>query len=152
MSTFISRLAIFVTMTALTATTGSLAIAAAAPKIVTPDTLAWAPGTGPEQGVQVAVLEGDPSKPGPYTVRLKIPAGGKFLPHSHRDVEHVTVISGTLLVGLGDVFDASKMKALPAGSYVVIPPGLHHFAMAQGDTVVQLHGTGPSSFDMVAKQ
>jgi quercetin dioxygenase-like cupin family protein len=147
---FVSRLAILVTITAMTATTASFAIAASAPKIVTPDTLAWVAGTGPEQGAQVAVLEGDPTKPGPYTVRLKIPSGGKFLPHSHRDVEHVTVLSGTLLVGLGDVFDASKMKALPAGSYVVIPPGLHHFAMAQGDTVLQLHGTGPSSFDMVA--
>jgi quercetin dioxygenase-like cupin family protein len=134
----------------LGALTAASAIAASAPTIVTPDTIAWVAGTGPEQGAQLGVLEGDPSKPGPYTVRLKIPAGGKFLPHSHRDVEHVTVISGTLLVGLGDVFDASKMKALPAGSYVVIPPGLHHFAMAQGDTVLQLHGTGPSSFDMVA--
>ena len=134
----------------LGALTAASAIAASAPTIVTPDTIAWVAGTGPEQGAQLGVLEGDPSKPGPYTVRLKIPAGGKFLPHSHRDVEHVTVNSGTLLVGLGDVFDASKMKALPAGSYVVIPAGLHHFAMAQGDTVVQLHGTGPSSFDMVA--
>ena len=134
----------------LGAITAASAIAASAPTIVTPGTIAWVAGTGPEKGAQVAVLEGDPSKAGPYTVRLKIPAGGKFLPHSHRDVEHVTVISGTLRVGLGDVFDASKMKALPAGSYVVIPAGLHHFAMAQGDTVVQLHGTGPSSFDMVA--
>jgi quercetin dioxygenase-like cupin family protein len=141
---FVIHIALLATLTATSA------IAASTPTIATPGTIAWAPGTGPELGVQVAVLEGDPSKPGPYTVRLKIPAGGKFLPHSHRDVEHVTVLSGALLVGLGDVFDASKMKALPAGSYVVIPAGLHHFAMAQGDTVVQLHGIGPSSFDMVA--
>jgi quercetin dioxygenase-like cupin family protein len=134
----------------LGALTATSAIAASAPTIVTPGTIAWTAGTGPEEGVQVAVLEGDPSKAGPYTVRLNIPSGGKFLPHSHRDVEHVTVISGTLLVGLGDVFDASKMKALPAGSYVVIPAGLHHFAMAQGATILQIHGTGPSSFDMVA--
>jgi quercetin dioxygenase-like cupin family protein len=141
----------FVIHTALLAAlTATSALAASGPTIVTPDTISWAAGTGPEQGAQVAVLEGDPSKPGPYTVRLKIPAGGKFLPHFHRDVEHVTVISGALLVGLGDVFDASKMKALPAGSYVSIPAGLHHFAMAQGDTIVQIHGTGPSSFDMVA--
>ena len=146
MTKFLSHLAL---LGALTATS---AIAASGPTIVTPDTIAWNAGSGPEQGVQVAVLEGDPSKAGPYTVRLKIPSGGKFLPHSHRDVEHVTVISGTLLVGLGDVFEASKMKALPAGAYVVIPAGLHHFAMAQGDTVVQIHGTGPSSFDMVAKR
>jgi quercetin dioxygenase-like cupin family protein len=143
----------FVIYTALLgALTATSAIAASSPTIVTPGTIAWAPGTGPEQGVQVSVLEGDPSKAGPYTVRLKLPAGGKFLPHSHRDVEHVTVISGALAVGLGDVFDASKMKTLPAGSFVVIPAGLHHFAMAEGDTVVQIHGTGPSSFDMVASK
>jgi len=136
----------------LGALTATSALAASGPTIVTPGTITWGPGTGPEQGVGVAVLEGDPSKAGPYTVRLKLPAGGKFLPQSHRDVEHVTVISGALMVGLGDVFDASKMKTLPAGSYVVIPAGLHHFAMAQGDTVVQIHGTGPSSFDMVASK
>jgi quercetin dioxygenase-like cupin family protein len=139
----------FSTFALLAIVTTPFAIAASAPAIFTPATIAWTAGSGPELGTKVAVLEGDPAKAGPYTVRLMIPSGGKFAPHSHRDVEHVTVISGTLLVGLGDVFDATKMKALPAGSYVVIPSGLHHFAMAQGDTVVQLHGTGPSSFDML---
>jgi quercetin dioxygenase-like cupin family protein len=131
------------------ATSTAAATAAAGPTIVTPDSIAWAPGTGPETGAKIAVLEGNPDKAGPYTVRLQLPSGGKFGPHSHQDVEHVTVLSGTLLVGLGDVFDASKMKALPPGSYVVIPAGLHHFAMARGETVLQIHGTGPSSFDMV---
>ena len=120
-----------------------------APSITLPDGVQWTAGTGPETGTQVAVLEGNPEKAGPYTVRLKIPAGAKFMPHSHQDVEHVTVLSGTLLVGLGDTFDQSKMKALPAGSFVVVPSGVHHYAMAQSDTVLQIHGTGPSSFDMV---
>lgn len=119
------------------------------PIIVTPATVAWTPGSGHFVGAQVAVSEGDPAKPGPYTLRLKLPDGATFAPHSHGDVEHVTVLSGTLLVGLGDKLDVAHMKALDAGSYVVIPSGLHHFAMAKGSTVIQIHGNGPSSFDMV---
>jgi quercetin dioxygenase-like cupin family protein len=128
-----------------------VASAESSPTIVTPATVAWTAGTGPFTGVRVAVLEGDPAKAGPYTVRLRIPDGGKFAPHSHADIEHVTVLSGTLLVGLGDKMDPSKMKALEAGSYVVIPSRLHHFAMAKGDTILQIHGIGPSSFDMVGQ-
>jgi len=124
-------------------------VAAEGPTIVTPDKVNWSAGSGPTAGTQAAVLEGDLSKAEPYTIRLKIPDGGKFGAHSHRDIEHVTVLAGTLLVGLGDTLDTSKMTALPAGSYVVIPSQLHHYAMARGETVLQIHGTGPSSFDMV---
>ena len=119
------------------------------PIIVTPANVAWAPGTGHFAGTLVAVSEGDPAKPGPYSLRLKLPDGATFAPHSHADVEHVTVLSGTLLVGLGDKLDVAHMKALDAGAYVIIPSGLHHFAMAKGTTIVQIHGNGPSSFDMV---
>lgn len=128
---------------------GVATFAQSPPTIVTPTTVAWTAGAGPFLGTQVAVLEGNPSKAGPYTVRVKIPDGGSFAAHSHADIEHVTVISGTLLVGLGDTVDASKMKALEAGSYVVIPSGLHHFAMVKGNTIIQIHGMGPSTFDMI---
>lgn len=136
---------------ALGASLASAALAQSGPTIVTPATVAWTAGSGPFTGAQIAVVEGDPSKAGPYTVRVKIPDGGHFDAHSHADVEHVTVISGTLLVGLGDAMDVAKMKALDAGSYVIIPSGLHHFAMAKGETILQIHGTGPSSFDMVGR-
>jgi len=56
-----------------------------------------------------------------------------------------------LLVGLGDTMDVSHMKALDAGSYVVIPSRLHHFAMAKAETIIQIHGMGPSTFDMLAR-
>jgi len=130
---------------------GAAALAQTSPTIVTSTTVEWTAGTGPFAATQVAVLEGDPSKPGPYTVRVKIPDGGKFRPHSHADIEHVTVIAGTLLVGLGDTMDVSHMKALDAGSYVVIPSRLHHFAMAKAETIIQIHGMGPSTFDMLAR-
>lgn len=127
-----------------------LAVSAAdpAPTIVVPDQVQWSAGTGPLAGVEVATLVGDPAKPGPFTIRLRIPDGGKFGAHFHGDTERVTVLSGTLLVGLGDKLDESAMKALPAGSFVSIPAGVHHYAMAKGQTVLQLGGTGP--FTMTA--
>jgi quercetin dioxygenase-like cupin family protein len=119
------------------------------PTIVTPSQVHWTAGTGPMAGAQVAVLSGDPNKAGPYTMRLRIPDGGKFGPHFHGDVENVTVLQGTLLVGLGDTMDPAKMIALPAGSFVSIPMGVHHYAVAKGDTILQIHGIGPASMTMV---
>jgi len=100
-------------------------------------------------GAEIAVLSGDPSKPGPYTVRYRIPDGVKLGPHFHADVENVTVLDGTLLVGLGDTMDPTKMIALPAGSFVSVPAGLHHYAMTKGVTVIQIHGMGPATMTML---
>src|SRR4029077_16438296 len=114
--------------------------------IVTPDSIKWMPGTGEIPAtVGVAVLEGDPTKPGPFVLRLNIPDGTKFPVHYHDDTEHLTIISGTFMAGIGTTFDASKMVALTAGSYCVMPAGVRHYAMAKGTTVVQLMGNGPFS-------
>ncbi len=124
--------------------------AAPSPTIVTPDKVHWTAGTGPAAGSQIAVLSGDPDKAGSeYAIRYKMPDGLKFAPHFHRGMENVTVISGTLMVGLGDKMDTKKMLALPAGSYVSIPPGVHHFAMAKGDTIIQVNSVGPRSMTAV---
>ena len=113
------------------------------PTVVTPAQVQLTPGTGPLSGAQVAVLSGAMDKPGPYVARLKLPDGAKLGPHYHADTESVTVLQGTLLVGIGDSMDPAKMAALPAGSLVVIPAGVHHYAMAKGETIVQLNGVGP---------
>jgi quercetin dioxygenase-like cupin family protein len=119
------------------------------PIIVTPDSIKWMPGTGQiPSTVGVAVLEGNPTKPGPFILRLNIPDGTKFPVHYHDDTERLTIISGTFMAGLGTKFDATKMVALPAGSYCVLPAGLRHYAMAKGRTVVQLAGTGPFAMKM----
>lgn len=124
---------------------------AAAPTIVTADSLKWTPGTGMMKGVDVAVLYGDPSKAGPYVLRLRIPANTNLPPHYHGDTENVTVISGALWVGLGDTFDASKMKELGPGSFVSVPANVHHFAMTKDATVIQIHGIGPSTMMAAGK-
>lgn len=101
-----------------------------------------APSTLPK-GAQAAILEGNPAASGPFTLRLKFPANYKIPPHWHPAIEHVTVLSGTLNVGMGDKWDETKGKALSAGSFAVMPPKMHHFAWTSQETVIQLHGTGP---------
>ena len=112
--------------------------------VVTPEHLSWGPAPAIlPAGARLAVLEGDPSKPAPFTMRLEMPAGYRLPPHFHTFDEHVTVISGAFQVGMGDTFDESKLTTLPAGTFGVIPPGMRHFARADKLTVVQLHGVGP---------
>ena len=101
-------------------------------------------------GAQLAVLEGNPaSTTGDYTVRLKMPDGYRIAPHWHPQRENVTVISGTFKVGMGDTFDKTKMAAFPAGSFAYLDPDMHHYAMASGEVVVQVHGTSPLQFNYI---
>jgi quercetin dioxygenase-like cupin family protein len=126
------------------------AFAASSPIIVTPDKVHWTAGTGPLAGTQIAVLDGNPMSTGEYTIRIKLPDGKRLPIHFHGHPERVTVLSGTLLVSVGDKFvPPSKMLALSAGSYVDVPPGLHHYAMARGETVIQVSSEGPRSMTAV---
>jgi quercetin dioxygenase-like cupin family protein len=95
------------------------------------------------KGAQLAVLSGDPGTSGPFVIRLKMPAGYKIAPHWHPTDEHVTVISGTFSLGMGDAFDAKATKSLTPGGYALLPAEMHHFAWTEGGATVQVHGTGP---------
>jgi quercetin dioxygenase-like cupin family protein len=112
--------------------------------VATPGAITWgaAPAVLPA-GAKLAVLEGDPSKPGEFTMRVWMPDGYTIPPHFHPVTEHVTVIHGAFLVGMGDQLDASKFSELPTGSFGAIPAGMRHFARAKGEVILQLHGTGP---------
>ncbi len=94
-------------------------------------------------GMKVAVLAGDPFKEGPYTLRLLFPAGYNFPAHWHPNVENLTVISGTLKLGMGDKTDAAKLQSYAPGDFLHIPPQHPHFGGAEAETVIQLHGPGP---------
>jgi quercetin dioxygenase-like cupin family protein len=112
--------------------------------VFNPDDLKWGPAPAMlPTGAQVAVLEGDPAKAGPFTMRLKMPDGYKIQPHWHPSPEHVTVLSGTLKVGMGPKWDESNPKVLSTGAFGLIEPRMKHFAWTSGDTVIQLHGIGP---------
>jgi len=112
--------------------------------IALPDQMTWGPAPAVlPVGAKLAVLEGDPTKAGAFTMRLLMPDGYQISPHFHPATEHVTVVSGALMVGMGEKFDESQMKTLPAGTFGMIPAGMHHYAKAKGETVLQLHGMGP---------
>ena len=112
--------------------------------MVTPDQIKWGPAPDVRpKGAQLAVIYGDPRKEGLFAMRLKFPAGYKIAPHTHPTIESVTVISGTLKLGMGETADPAKLQALPAGSYFVFPPSTAHFAGADDETVVQISTVGP---------
>jgi len=95
------------------------------------------------KGAQMAILEGDPAQPGVFTMRLRFPDGFQVPPHWHTQMEHATVVSGVLHLGMGDTFDRAATRALQAGSFGFWPAGTRHYAWAEGETVLQLHGQGP---------
>lgn len=101
-------------------------------------------------GAQLAVLEGNPmGASGDYTVRLKMPDGYRIAPHWHPKRENVTVVEGTLKVGMGDRFDESSMASFPTGSFAYLDPDMHHYVQASGEVVVQIHGMAPVQFNYV---
>jgi mannose-6-phosphate isomerase-like protein (cupin superfamily) len=112
--------------------------------MMTPDEVKWE--TGPPSlpaGAQIAVIKGDLAKAGAYTFRAKLPAGYKVPPHWHPVDEHVTVLSGTVGIGMGEKFDQAAGRELPPGSFVVMPKQVRHYAWAKDEVVIQFHGTGP---------
>ena len=117
----------------------------------TPETIPYGPAPAfVPAGAQLAVLEGDPGAPSrDYTVRLKMPDGYRIASHWHPQWENVTIIYGTFKVGMGDRFEESKITAFPAGGFAYLDPDMHHYAMASGGVVVQVHGTSPLQFNYV---
>jgi quercetin dioxygenase-like cupin family protein len=109
-----------------------------------PEAVAWKDGPASfEPGSQWAVLEGDPSKPGMFVMRLKLPDGFQIQPHWHPNFERITVLSGTFFLGMGSSFDAGAAERLEAGSFTSMPPGMRHFARVEGETIVQITSFGP---------
>ena len=137
-------LSLFVIVAAIAVVAGAASTKPADHGLFTPNQIKWmdAPNALPA-GAKLAVLEGDPFKPGLYTMRLSMPAGYKIPPHYHKKFEHVTVISGTFNLGMGEKFDASKGAAMPAGTFGFLAPRMKHFAFANEPAVIQLHGEGP---------
>lgn len=120
------------------------------PMYVNPADLKWgpAPPTLPK-GAKAAVLFGDPTKSGPFVIRLSAPAGYKIPPHWHSQTENLTIISGALYLGEGDKWDNAHAHALKPGGYHYLPAKAHHYAFTKAATVVQIHGDGPFDINYV---
>src|SRR5450631_1014071 len=94
-------------------------------------------------GAKAAVLAGDPASSGFIAIRLKMPAGYKIPAHWHPTDEHITVISGTFTIGMGDVIDEKQSKTLKPGGYAVAQANMHHFAWTKTGAVVEVNMVGP---------
>jgi len=100
-------------------------------------------------GARFAVMSGDPGSTGEFTIRLELPAGYVIKPHFHPTDEHVTVLSGRFLVGMGDSVDTQQAMTLVQDGFVTAPAQAHHFAVAQRRTVIQVNGEGPFAITYV---
>jgi quercetin dioxygenase-like cupin family protein len=116
----------------------------AAFRAVLPEDIDWKPFPAFPSGVRLAVLIGDPSQPGPYVIRVRVPGGAKLMPHRHPEDRIYTVISGVFYIGFGEKFDGEKVNAYPPGSVIVLPGGTWHFHFAKsGEYVSQVNAIGP---------
>ncbi|PXY00542.1 cupin domain-containing protein [Halomonas sp. LBP4] len=111
--------------------------------IGTPDALEWGPVGSMGEGAEIAIIEGNLAEEEPFTLRIRLDDGYEIKPHVHPAYERVTVLEGTLHFAHGESFDPDATQALPVGGYAIMSPGDPMFGYAEGETVIQLHGTGP---------
>ncbi len=103
---------------------------------------------GFDPGAKMTVVHGDPGSATDYTVRLQFPDGYRFPVHWHPKGEHVTVLSGTFILGMGTTVNAAAEKTYGPGDFLYLPAKNTHFGGAKGVTVIQLHGIGPFAINL----
>jgi quercetin dioxygenase-like cupin family protein len=112
--------------------------------MINPGEMVWRDGPASfEKGVQFTLIEGDWTQEGPFTARLKFPAGFRIAPHTHPAIEHVTVLKGSFHMGAGTTFDKDSAMKLEVGGFAVMPIEYPHYAFTTEETIIQLHGIGP---------
>jgi len=113
--------------------------------VVPPGEMRYVPDPA-HAGYETAVVVGNPTKPGVYTVHTKLPADITIVPHTHSEKWRVaTVLSGTLYYAQGATFDEQKLRALPPGSVIVEPANVPHFARTKSPVLLHITGEGPAS-------
>jgi quercetin dioxygenase-like cupin family protein len=119
-------------------------------KVVLSEDIDWRPFAAFPPSARLAVVVGNPSEPGLYTIRVKVPHGVKLMPHRHAEDRIYTVISGVFYIGLGDEFDADKLEAYPPSAVIVLPRNTSHFHWAKsGDYITQVSAIGPLGMEYV---
>ena len=120
-------------------------------KTILSEDVDWKPFPAFPPSVRLAVVVGQPSEPGPYTIRVKAPHGEKLMPHKHPEDRVYTVISGVFYIGLGDEFDASKLEAYPPGAVIILPGNTPHFHWAKsGEYVTQVTAIEPLGLEYLS--
>lgn len=119
-------------------------------KTIRPENIDWKPFAALPSSVRLAVIAGQPSEPGPYTIRVKVPGDVKLMPHRHSENRIYTVISGVFYIGVGEEFDSDKLQAYPAGAVIALPGNTPHFHWAKsGEYISQVGAIGPLGFEYV---
>lgn len=119
-------------------------------KSILPEDIVWQVFPAFPPAARLAVVIGDPTKPGPYVVRVKLPGGTRMMPHKHPEDRIYTVMSGIFYIGLGEEFDDSKLKPFPPGAVIVLPGDTAHFHCAKtGEYVTQVTAIGPLGLEYV---
>jgi len=112
--------------------------------VIRPEEVQWKSFPSFPPAARLAVLVGDPTRPGPYLIRVRLPAGTKMMPHKHAEDRIYTVISGFFYIGLGDEIDERKLTAHGPGTVLVLPSGQAHFHWAKsGEYITQVSAIGP---------
>ena len=119
-------------------------------RAILPEDIDWKPFAAFPASVRLAVVVGQPSEPGLYVIRVKVPSGVKLMPHRHPEDRTYTVISGVFYIGRGEKFDPAKLEGYPPGAVVVLPGNTAHFHWAKsGEYVTQVTATGPLGIEYV---
>jgi quercetin dioxygenase-like cupin family protein len=119
-------------------------------RAIRPEDVEWQPFAAFPPAARLAILIGNPTQPGPYTIRVRLPAGTKMMPHKHPEDRIYTVMEGVFYIGLGETFDESKLTAYGAGSVIVLPGDQAHFHWARsGQYVTQVTAIGPLGLSYV---
>ena len=117
---------------------------------ILPEEVDWKPFPAFPPSARLAIVVGQPLDEGPYTIRVKVPGDVKLMPHSHPEDRVYTVISGVFYIGLGDEFDAKKLRPYPPGSVIILPGNTSHFHWAKsGEYVTQVTAIGPLGLEYV---
>jgi hypothetical protein len=111
--------------------------------IVVPGDKQWEKSKVMPYGMKVMWIYGDPSKPGPYLFRIRVPTGYKIPPVKYPDDRVTTVLKGIMWSAEGERYDPMKMKELEAGTFFVTKAGTPHFQWARTELVLQVMGFGP---------
>ena len=117
---------------------------APAKKAAAPAELKWMDGPpGLPAGAQFAVLSGDPTKAGKFTVRIRMPTNYSVPPHWHPSDEHVTLVSGKLAYGMSDQINRTAADALAEGASVTMKAKQHHWVFTGDGATVEVSAMGP---------
>ncbi len=120
---------------------------------ILPEDIEWKPFPALPPPVRLAVVFGQPTEPGLFVIRVKVPSGVKLMPHKHSEDRVYTVMSGVFYVGLGDQFDDGKLEAYPPGSVIFLPHDTSHFHWAKsGEYVTQVSAIGPLGLEYVNRR